>query len=55
MKHLDDIRRIIEKAERQNNAKIFRAKRMSLEQEIINAFKAIEQVKKAERRFRRRF
>jgi len=52
---LTDIRKIIEKAEKQNNAKIFTAKRMSLEQEIINAFKQIEEVKKAEKRFRRRF
>ncbi len=55
MNNLVDIRKIIERAERENNAKIFRAKRMSLEQEIINAFKAIERVKKAERKFRRRF
>ena len=52
---LVDIRKIIERAEKENNAKIFTAKRMSLEQEIINAFKAIEQVKKAQRKFRRRF
>ncbi len=55
MNDLDDIRKIIQKAEKENNAKIFTAKRMSLEQEIINAFKKIEQVKRAQRKFRRRF
>ncbi len=55
MNDLSDIRRIIERAEKENNAKIFTAKRMSLEQEIINAFKKIEEVKRAQRKFRRRF
>jgi len=40
---LNDIRGIIEKAEKENNAKILKAKKMSLEQG------------KAEERFRRRF
>ncbi len=52
---LDEIRKLIERAEKENNAQIFTGKRMSLEQEIRNAFKKIEQVKKAEERFRRRF
>lgn len=49
------IRQIIEKAEREGNRRILKAKKMSLEQEIINAFKKIEQVKKAEEKIRRRF
>ncbi len=52
---MDEIRRLIERAEKENNAKILTAKKMSLESEIRKAFKKIDEVRRAEERFRRRF